>query len=471
MITVGLDFGTHQTKICIEDREGVERKYSFMKHKDVNGVMRYTLPSVISIASDGKLSYGFIPLRNNGKIVRYFKQGAFRTIPYMKMSQDDALYYSCWYIAFILFDLEAKYGQDFAIQMGAPTDGGHYEMAKQVAVRILASAYRLVEDVFHNDKKAFLNTDIATLNKLTTIEKYSPSLKDEYGILVFPEAYACLKPLTSKGKIPRATSLMIDIGGGTTDISFFAIVQKQKGERKEMIPEVYDFHSIDMGLNFLTNALNNGKDDSIQSSIANTSVTHKGIFHAFTELFSNRHNEETQQPNERTSSNVESESEIDPMRKSQFIHEIDKYVTSLINRLRSEYKQQTSLSIKLLEDALKDRPLIYCGGGSTFRPLQKEYSCFTDKKMITYKDWDIKSVEDAGEIIDLGLIPILSTAYGLAISVEDDNITQKPFRDICEGLRKAEEERRKQNHSGYHSVSSSSRYNDYGSYDDYDTWK
>ena len=466
MITVGLDFGTHQTKVCIEDRDDVERRYSFMKHKDSNGKTRYTLPSIINITPDGKLRYGYIPPRTNGKIIRYFKQGAFSTIPNMRMSQEDALYYSCWYIASILFDLEEKYGQEFAIQMGAPTDGGHYEMAKQVAVKILASAYKLVEDVFHNDKKAFLNTDIASLKKLTTIENYSQALKDQYGILVFPEAYACLKPLTSKGKIPRATSLMIDIGGGTTDISFFTIVETKKGDKKEMIPEVYDFHSIDMGLNFLTNALKNEKDDSIQTSIANTTATHKGLFHSFTELFSHHHNEEFHQPNERTSSNVESESEIDPLRKSQFIHEIDKYVTDLINRLRSEYKQQNSLSIKLLEEALKDRPLIYCGGGSTFRQLQKEYSCFTDKKMITYKDWDIKSVEDAKEIIDLGLIPILSTAYGLAISVNDDNITQKPFRDICEGLRKAEEIRLKESNGGHRS-----KYNDYGSYDDYDTWK
>lgn len=441
MITVGLDFGTHQTKICIEEREGVERRYSFMKHKDADGILRYTLPSVINIGRDGKLSYGYISPKTNGEIVRYFKQGAFRTIPNMKMSQEDALYYSCWYITAILFDLEDKYGQDFAIQMGAPTDGGHYEMAKQVAVRILASAYKLVEDVFHNDKKAFLNSDIATLKQLTVIEKYSQALKDEYSILVFPEAYACLKPLTSKGKLPRATSLMVDIGGGTTDISFFSIVSDEKSSNGKMVPIVFDFHSIDMGLNFLTNALLKEKGNSIQSSIDNTKPRHKGIFQSFGELFSHHYNEASQHSGGPTTSNVESESEIDPLRKDQFIKEVDKYVTGLINRLRIEYKKQTSLSIKLLEDALKNRPLIYCGGGSTFRALQKQYSCFTDKKMITHKDWDIKTVEDAKEIVELGLIPILSTAYGLAISVEDDNITQKPFRDICEGLRKAEEER------------------------------
>ena len=28
MITVGLDFGTHQTKVCIEDKQGAETHYN-----------------------------------------------------------------------------------------------------------------------------------------------------------------------------------------------------------------------------------------------------------------------------------------------------------------------------------------------------------------------------------------------------------------------------------------------------------
>ena len=162
MITVGLDFGTHQTKVCIEDRDDVERRYSFMKHKDTNGKTRYTLPSIINIAPDGKLRYGYIPPRTNGKIIRYFKQGAFRTIPNMKMSQEDALYYSCWYIASILFDLEEKYGQEFSVQMGAPTDGGHYEMAKikpKIAMNIVAVVIisRIFLNVIHGKTMKILN--------------------------------------------------------------------------------------------------------------------------------------------------------------------------------------------------------------------------------------------------------------------------------------------------------------------------
>ena len=68
------------------------------------------------------------------------------------------MFFSTWYLAFILFDLEEKYGQEFTIQMGAPTDSAHVNQAKIIATRIIASAYRLVEEVFANDKEKFLST-------------------------------------------------------------------------------------------------------------------------------------------------------------------------------------------------------------------------------------------------------------------------------------------------------------------------
>ena len=42
-----------------------------------------------------------------------------------------------------------------------------------------------------------------------------------YRINIFPEAYASLIGLTSRGKLSEGMSLNADIGGGTTDISFF----------------------------------------------------------------------------------------------------------------------------------------------------------------------------------------------------------------------------------------------------------
>lgn len=423
MITVGLDFGTHQTKVCIEKKEGVELSYKFMKFKDVYGNINYTLPSIIGINKDGKLAYGYLPNNFNGQVVKYFKQSTFCTSsPNVNMSQPDAMRYSVWYLAYIIFDLEDVYGQEFTIQMGAPTDSSHVHIAKQIATRIIASAYKLVEEVFENDKRRFLESDIDTLSEVTELVPYSIETKQEYGLLVFPEAYACLKPLISQGKIATGMNLMVDIGGGTTDISFFTI-EKEK-------PQVYDFFSINKGLNYLTCA-----DEKIDEGL---------------------------------NPNIKDASEIDNRRRSIFISDVNNVCNILRSKLLKEFKKQTSLHQDRLFDALKNRPLVYCGGGSTFKSLQVNYGGYKDKKQISHNEWNTKSIIDLDTIIQLGLCPILSTAYGLAISTENDKIEMKPFRDIFEGIRGAVEENKRR------STSNSNFGKAYGGFsyaDDWDAWK
>ncbi|MBR4882297.1 MAG: hypothetical protein IKU18_00315, partial [Bacteroidales bacterium] len=58
-ITIGLDFGTHQSKICVETINGPEIKYDFFKFTDGNGDEHYTLPSIIYVDKKERLSYGF----------------------------------------------------------------------------------------------------------------------------------------------------------------------------------------------------------------------------------------------------------------------------------------------------------------------------------------------------------------------------------------------------------------------------
>lgn len=421
MITVGLDFGTHQTKVCIEHKDGVELNYTFMKFSDIYHQDYYTFPSLIGVGKDGLLSYGYLPRRYDGRIIRYFKQSAFRPSP-SSMSQVNAMYFSTWYLAYILFDLEDKYGQEFTIQMGAPTDSAHVNLAKVIATRLIASAYRLVEEVFANDKKRFLATPMKELVELTILVPYSQEIKDKYGLLVFPEAYACLKPLISQGKLANGMSLMIDIGGGTTDISFFTI----EGNR----PQVYDFYSINKGLNYLTGANENNQTG--------------------------------------TEVNVQDASEIIQGRRVVYINELNQVCDTLRSKLQKEFRLQTGLSMHRLLDALKNRPLVYCGGGSTFKTLRVSYGGYQDKKQISHKEWNMKSIRDMDEIIDEGLCPILSTAYGLAISTENDNIKMKPFKDIFEGIRGYEEEH---HHKTTRNTSFGSAYGGFNYADDWDAWK
>lgn len=421
MITVGLDFGTHQTKVCIEHKDGVELNYTFMKFSDIYHRDYYTFPSLIGVGKDGLLSYGYLPRRYDGRIIRYFKQSAFRPSP-SSMPQVNAMYFSTWYLAYILFDLEDKYGQEFTIQMGAPTDSAHVNQAKVIATRLIASAYRLVEEVFANEKGKFLATPMKELVELTNLIPYSQEIKDEYGLLVFPEAYACLKPLISQGKLANGMSLMIDIGGGTTDISFFTI----EGNK----PQVYDFYSINKGLNYLT-----GANESNQTG---------------------------------TEINVQDASQIIQGRRVVYINELNQVCDTLRSKLQKEFRLQTSLSMHRLLDALKNRPLVYCGGGSTFKTLRVSYGGYQDKKQISHKEWNMKSIRDMDEIIDEGLCPILSTAYGLAISTENDNIKMKPFKDIFEGIRGYEEDH---HHKTTRNTNFGSAYGGFNYADDWDAWK
>lgn len=439
MRTVGFDFGTHQTKVCVENREGAELQYEFFKFKDAKGVEQYTLPSILSIDKKGLVRYGYISDETSntrrllqsirslvskqsdfeGKIVRYFKQATFTTTN-NDMSKMDAVYYSIWYISYILFDIEAKYGQDFAIQMGVPTDGERLNSQKQLVVRILLSAYRLVEEVFKNNKDAFLRTPIQQLKEKTVFIPYSEDMKEEYNILVFPEAYACLMPLIKQSKIASGMSLMIDIGGGTTDISFFTI-------NVENTPQVYGLFSIDKGLNYLTDAMSTNR--------------------------------------KRLSSNIESVSEILKDRRCTFEKEIESVCRKLNNHLAQEFKKQSKLPISRLTDALKARPVIYTGGGSTFDIMRKPYLGFKDIIHISKNEWRSECVVDINRISSLGLCPILSTSYGLSISMTSDDIKCEPFRDIFKNLRDIEEEKNK----GKYQYGQAYGGFDYA--DDWDAWK
>lgn len=337
------------------------------------------------------------------------------------------MYYSSWYLANILFDLEAEYGDSFSIQMGAPTDSSHVESVKAIATCVIATAYRLVENVYANDKQKFLDTPLEGLKEITELVPYSKEVKDEYQLRVFPEAYACLKPLISRGKLSYGMSLMIDIGGGTTDISFFTIERKDPHDLycKEYVPQVYDFYSIDKGLNFLTNL-----------------KTHLSVG---------------------VHGKVNDESMVDSSRRTLYFNEINDICNTIRAKLQHEFKVKTRLSLFRLWDALRNRPLIYCGGGSTFRNLMVSYSGYQDRKQISAQDWNVKSVKDIDTIVKRELCPILSTAYGLSISTVDDNIIMKPFEDIFKDIQAKEEEGRQKSSGGL--------WSDFSYSDDWSAWK
>lgn len=397
--TIGLDFGTHQTKVCVEEKDRFETKYSFVAFEDNKGGKSYVLPSIIRINSNGKLSYGYIEDYVPGTIIRYFKQATFTENPAIWKNEISAEYYTVWYLAYVLFILEGIYGTDFALNFGIPTDNDRYAFLKKKAVSLILSAYRLVEEVYSEGIETFLNESIDNLMANTKILPYSAEEKEKFSILVFPEAYACLRPLTAKGRITSGMNLMVDIGGGTTDISFFTM-EKEKDSDPIAKPQIYELMSAPIGLNFLTKAeenLDSGKLDS----------------------------------------NVDANTELDYVRKAEYIDEIAKTCYRLRQRILKLYDNSTKLNRDRIREALKDRLIIYTGGGSTFKSLRRAYDGFTDIKHITTREWGTQSFEDMEEISRL--CPILSTVFGLSISATTDKFKTKPLHELFKHIEDAEE--------------------------------
>lgn len=490
-ITVGLDFGTHQTKICVENRADVNNPiYKFYPFKDLEGKSTVIIPSIVQINNDDTLSYGFvdksiakygkkyyigerpkypqIPQKdksddipapicpkiltatppsapsdlkqfsisydiakksydtqvslwkqrlnaqkvkneriqkelndayqrdlkewyrwqniaqtNHRLVYRYFKQNLFSYYKWDCIMSSTHL--SIWYLAYIIFKLEEQYGQNFAIQMGIPTGSDNFEAKKTKAVSILLSAYNLVEDVFKNNLSKFLAAKVYELEKVTTIIPYSEEKKFEYGILIFPEAYAALKSLTAKGKIEQGMSIMVDIGGGTTDTTFFTIMDGR--------PKIYDYSSIPYGLNYIIeNALPDVSDRF--DNLATLDDIEKGKLEAAVNMYYNN---------------------------------LSNTCNMLLQRIHKNFESKGYHKSRLY-DALRDRPLIYSGGGSTYGIVRKHLYPFTDIKLMNPKIWEGMTIDKISSISKL--CPIISTALGLAIQEDNDKILLHKPEDL-----------------------------------------
>ena len=445
-ITAGLDFGTHQTKICMKTYPNEDFKhpiYEFFKFKTPEGKYSYFLPSVVQINQDDTLSYGFVDLARRKLAVssdadasahasidfdvnevaaslykqyassfnsvedipvltqmlelykqkindssgrqdcqpatsdsewitqqdpnyfQYFKQATFAQRNWKH--EISAEYISIWYLSYVIFLLEHKYGTDFHINMGIPVSCENYDEKRMYATTILLSAYNLVEEVYANNLNEFLSETVEELLNKTQIIFASERLKNEYVINIYPEAYAGLTTLTEMGKLSKGMSLLADIGGGTTDISFFTLSRNK--------PVIYRYWSIPKGLNFIAEASHMAYD----AELLGTMATDKAV--------------------------------------DEFFQEENKVISQLFQELLSQLIAKTRIPRSNLFKALKDRPLVYNGGGSTILRLVQPIHYFSDIKLMDASMWKETNIVNKRGVTRL--CQLLTTAYGLSIGRND----------------------------------------------------
>ena len=519
--TIGLDFGTHQTKVCIEDASNpAQKRYEFLEFNNPVAESTVLFPSLVQINEDDTVHYGFVnekkckwlnsagiekprlnllskpvlelPLEpkdpifpsrpkakevswkarlisvfynknkedpeilewksecsrlqheydlklidwqaksailkdnhkkefekweidsrvlnkkykkeveewgKNGKerfFFQYFKMATFTNSTEWNHKIDSGVI-SVWYIANILFILQEKLGEDFFVQIGVPSGTNEISLKeqKEKAFAIMIAAYKLVDH--YGTKESFLSAKYRSLLELTKIDRqYSGDEVVNYGLNVVPEAYAGLSSITQQKRLETGMSLLVDIGGGTTDIAFFTISNDQ--------PDIHMVISFPKGLNFIFEQYVLLNRELSISDVQLLFFEKKGETSLFGPSIENY--------------------------QEQLSQEVKKLVEDIQNSFLIR-KDVHMLPIKKLMDSLNNRPVVYCGGGAIYNSMRTTVSTFTDKKLIDKNLINIPIVTN--QSIDDRLYTILATSYGLSIPLENEIVLtpiEKVFNHI-----------------------------------------
>lgn len=374
----GFDYDYEYKKASQTDKERYSRYLDKKKNLEQRNYQEYkkkhqeweTLIKEIKVKNKELIDDYNESIKDHPMVFRHFKQACFAYEDYNWPFVIGAKELCIIYLTFTLLKIHQKENSVFDVIMGIPTGKDKFKEKQSLAMECIVKAFFLAENQFKYDLPKFLSTRYETLiNSIKNLDKeYNPYNYSDYNLnyaRILPEAFAALFTLTENGKIPNGMNMYIDIGGGTTDISFFTIDEKK--------PKIYSYESIPKGLNFI-----------LEENKVNVNSFDKKEFKNFT----------TKQLKERYKEYLKNVKE-----------KVNRITQSLIEEATNINKRGEMIN------RLNKRPLIYSGGGSTEEKLREKYFAFNDIVQINEK-------LDITKFINSNLsneqLFILATAYGLA---------------------------------------------------------
>lgn len=267
---IGLDFGTYQTKACVYCIENDTHEF----FRFPNGT--FFLPSLVAKTEEGNFIYGNNISDEIKEKYSYFKIAAaedkeFHIETYNGSNITDSNFYqfsefknfspeflSVVYLTNILFLIKEQYKKQpqnnvkkggllsrlfksekkveedvrFTIQLGIPTEWSQAKnyLRKRKFENILMLAELLqakykISNVFLDSKASQLVADVRDIyhtNKFSDQSEFDLKLND-LGISVYPETAAGLSFIVKTRQLLPGYYSIMDIGGGSTDISFFSV--------------------------------------------------------------------------------------------------------------------------------------------------------------------------------------------------------------------------------------------------------
>lgn len=279
---IGFDFGTYQSKACVFDISN--STHEFVRFENDS----FFLPSRVAKSKNDLFVYGDM---DNGKGIeeyRYFKIAAaedpeFHVETFGKAYKSGSDFYqftdninyspeflSVAYITYVLFYIKEKYtinggtlenssifsklfrrksseeGTRFTVQIGIPTEWSHIKNLRRkrkfenilMISELLQKKYLTLAN-FLSTSSYLIIEDIRKINKssnFNTIEEFNQKL-NELGVSVYPETAAGLTFILKTGQLLPGYYAILDVGAGTSDISFFRVMDK--GTIKYLASESY----------------------------------------------------------------------------------------------------------------------------------------------------------------------------------------------------------------------------------------
>lgn len=320
------------------------------------------------------------------RVLRYFKQAAFTTTLQWPKDEIPADTLSIWYLTYLLLYVKRYVKERFnevfeesvSVQMGVPSglNDNISRVIRYRGQRLLVAARHMMELFESPEEMCSL-----PYHDLIEMTKYSEGNVVEeaemYGFVIIPEAYAGLQSLTYSRRLSRGNMhLLVDIGGGTTDIAFFTIDES-------LLPSIHTVTSFHKGLNFvLENYVKEHPDISMSEAQA--------LLRSHIERFGNS--------------------------IGLYRGELRKELNHIIDHVVQEFTREivgTDLSTSRLTEAMLGRPIVFCGGGSVFSNMRVNHQYFSDRRLINKETLNIPNLLNRN--LDPVLYTILATAYGLSI--------------------------------------------------------
>jgi hypothetical protein len=280
---IGFDFGTYQSKACIFDISNSTHEFVMFDNNS------FFLPSRVVRTENDLFVYGSMNAVSIKEEYRYFKIASaedpeFRVETFGQHSDNSSYFYkfidiinytpeflSVVYITYALFYIKEKYSHPkieedikpsfisrllkrnkseedvrFTVQIGIPTEWSHIKNLRRkrkfenilLLSELLQKEYLNLTD-YLSTPTAKIIEDIKTIYgsfNFKRSEEFSEKL-NEAGASVYPETAAGLTFILQTQLLPEGYYAILDIGGGTSDISFFRI--SANGTLKYLASESY----------------------------------------------------------------------------------------------------------------------------------------------------------------------------------------------------------------------------------------